>query len=224
MRLLIAIAPIALAAMIAIKNRFYRSARWMQFHVIADRMLHEIMFFRTRCGLYKPTGGDLASGTMAKRIASCEQSLLGSDSAVLTLAAPERKWGSDWLNHPQSRARVLGLPLMAAQDALEMPLDTERYVRQRLQEQLDKCKADASRAAWMMLTMTWAANLIGGVSTLLVLLDGILTGGTLHWVTVTVNVQNLLQTLMSQEGYEMTLLRANRAIKELSQVMDDWKN
>ena len=45
LRLLIAIAPLALAAIIAIKNRFYRSARWMQFHVIAQRMLHEIMFF-----------------------------------------------------------------------------------------------------------------------------------------------------------------------------------
>ena len=221
MLLLIAAGPIALATTIAVKNRFYKPVRWMHLHMIRQRILREIFLFRMQTGPY--SNPKFANGEMASRIGECEKLLLGTNTIVshLLMPGPEKAHGADWITATGDRAvaerkSALGLSEEAAAGALTMPLDAEGYVRHRLEERLVAYKREARTSSWLMMVLTWLANIVGGASTLLVLL------GQAHWATVTINFQNLIQNFISEQGYEMDLLRANRAIKELSQIRDTW--
>jgi hypothetical protein len=211
-KIIIAIAPIALVIITAVRNRFYKAVRWMQLFVMAEKVHRETYEYRTRTGPYMHSN---KSAAMARRLAASERLLLGSDVTLAHACHVElqQRYGTEWLSRPAVRRSVLKLK---TQDDVMLPLDMGNYVVHRLAERLAYFRKEAEQMHWRLHVLSWGSYLIMGGSTLLVFY------GQGHWASVTINLQNLVSTYISTEGYEKRMIRANNTAVALAQITDWW--
>ena len=208
MAICVAIAPILLAFVTAIKNRFHASARWMQLHLIAQQMLREIFMYRAM-GTSAYENAKFRHAQLAARLSACEKSLLSSEAAMSQQVEHDKSWVRNKMDH----AKVLDLQ---TNDDILATLDAGRYVEHRLQERLNFYRKDAASNYRMFSSLSWMSYLIGGVSTLLVMFDRD------PWAAVTVALQSTLSTLVSTERYEVNMIRSNHSKVALEELRDWW--
>ena len=103
----IAIAPICLAVVTAVKSRFHDEQRWMRMHWIAEQMHREIFLYRTHSVPYQQPR--FRRQQLAKRLADCQRSLIGSEASHAKLVELDSLYKKDWLYKPKVRALVLDL-------------------------------------------------------------------------------------------------------------------
>jgi hypothetical protein len=207
----IAIAPIFLAVVTAIKSRFHDAQRWMRMHWIGEQIRREIFLYRTHTAPYQQPR--FRRQQMAKRLGDCERSLMGSEASYAKLVDLDAVYSTDWLYKPKVRSVVLGLQ---TSDDILQPVSAEQYVKHRLEERLQYHRQQATQQNAKLSWFSWTSYLLGGASTILVMLQA------LQWAALTVAMQFMLSTLISTEAFEVNMVRANSTSMALAQIKDWW--
>ena len=196
------VAPISVAALIAVSNRFSPGKRWVLLRAAAEALKREIYRYRVR-----PTQA-LADGTHEKQLQKAMEDITRrlARTEINSMANPLYDGPI-----PPPKAVAEG------DDGLSL-LGTERYVRLRLIDQLAYYGNTTTRLARQANGWQMMAIVVGALGTLLAALGG----DWVSWVALTSALASAAMAYVGYKQFETTLTSYNQTAADLKNLLGWW--
>lgn len=202
LRYALIVAPICVAALIAIGNRFSPGKRWVLTRAAAEALKREIYRYRVR-----PHRAP-ADGAREKRLQQAMEDI------TRRLARTE----VNSMGMPLYTGVIPPVNAVARGDDGMSLLDTDRYVRLRLNDQLayygnKTAKLDRQASGWQLLAIA-----VGALGTLLAAMGG----DWVSWVALTSAIASAAMAYLGAKQIETTLTSYNQTATDLENLLAWW--
>ncbi len=202
--LVLLLLPISVSVLIAASNRFSAGNKWVLLRAGAESLKKEIYRYRTRIDIYSDQQSREVSREMQlhRKEESISRKLMQTEVNVAAL----KKYDGPI---PPKYGAAEG------DDGLSF-LTPERYMKYRLEDQLNYYQGKTLRLEKRMRQLQWLIYIFGGVGTLLVAI------GQEIWIAFTTALVTALSTYMEYRQIETTLMRYNQTAAELTSLRSWW--
>ena len=202
LRYALIVAPICVAALIAIANRFSPGKRWVLTRAAAEALKREIYRYRVR------PHSAAADGAREKRLQQAMEDI------TRRLARTE----VNSMGMPLYTGAIPPVNAVASSDDGMSLLDTDRYVRLRLNDQLayygnKTAKLDRQASGWQVVAIG-----VGALGTLLAALGG----DWVSWVALTSAMASAAMAYLGYKQIETTLTSYNQTATDLENLLAWW--
>ena len=202
LRYALIVAPICVAALIAIANRFSPGKRWVLTRASAEALKREIYRYRVR------PHRSAADGAREKRLQQAMEDI------TRRLARTE----VNSMGMPLYTGVIPPVNAVASGDDGMSLLDTDRYVRLRLNDQLayygnKTAKLDRQASGWQVVAIG-----VGALGTLLAALGG----DWVSWVALTSAMASAAMAYLGYKQIETTLTSYNQTATDLENLLAWW--
>jgi hypothetical protein len=209
--------PVVLALLIAGSNRFNPGNKWIAMRTAAEAFKREMFRYRTRTGIYSDSiviqNETTREATLTRMIeVITRQWVEGSlDYTIFPGQTPstrsrQSQTGSNTKKSGQARTK----------DSLFDYLPPNRYITDRLDDQLDYYKKSSLKLGQKFSRLQWLILGLGGLATLLAALHLDLI------ITITTASATALATYLEYNQVSNTLKQYNHAILSLTNIKNWW--
>lgn len=196
--------PISISVLIAAANRFSAGNKWILLRAGAESLKKEIYRYRTRVDIYSD---------QQIRDVSREMQLHRKEEAI------SRKLMQTEVNVAALKKYDGPIPpkygAAEGDDGLSF-LTPDRYLKYRLEDQLNYYQAKTLKLEKKMKQLQWLIYIFGGVGTLLVAI------GQEIWIAFTTTLVTALTTYLEYRQLETTVMRYNQTAAELTSLRSWW--
>jgi len=209
--------PVVLALLIAGTYRFNPGNKWIAMRAATEGFKREMFRYRTRTGLYSDIqvvqNKTTREATLAKMLEAISRQWVESNLDFTIFPALTRS-KSTLLSQtvPTTREPKAVKP----KDRPSVYLPPNRYVEERLVEQLNWYKGKSQKLGQKLLWLQWIILGLGGLATLLAAIHFELV------ITVTTVVATSLVTYLEYNQVANTLKQYNHAILSLTNIQNWW--
>ncbi|MDY6993273.1 MAG: DUF4231 domain-containing protein [Pseudomonadota bacterium] len=201
---LIILIPITTTGLLAAANRFNSGIKWLHLRAGAETVKSEIFRYRAQAEIYNPkllteTNREIQFAHNLKEIS---QQLIQTEVNSSAL-----------YSYPADKPIP---PYQGTTDDGLSWLTPEKYIVERLENQLNYYLSKAKRLDKRLRRMQWLIYLLGGIGTLLAAIKQEL------WIALTTATVTALTTYLEYQQIENTLIKYNQAANDLSNVRTWW--
>ncbi len=198
---LILVMPIVISILIAASNRFRSGNKWLLLRAAAETVKREIFRYRVRAGAYRDAGA--RETVLAQNVEDITRRLARSEVNTSALAPYE------------GPIPPRGLTSDADGDALAR-LTPQRYVAQRLMDQLAYYRRRAAKLDRQLTALQWSILFLGGVATFLAAI------GLDLWLALITTIVTAISGFLGHRQVEGTLMTYNQTATDLENVRGWW--
>jgi len=196
--------PILTTGLLAAANRFNSGIKWLHLRAGAETVKSEIFRYRAQAEIYNPkllteTNREIQFAHNLKEIS---QQLIQTEVNSSAL-------------YPYPADKPIPPYQGTTDDGLSW-LTPEKYIVERLENQLNYYLSKAERLDKRLRRMQWLIYLLGGIGTLLAAIKQEL------WIALTTATVTALTTYLEYQQIENTLIKYNQAANDLSNVRTWW--
>ena len=191
----IIIAPILIAALIAISNQFKSGNKWIMLRSGAESLKREIFRYRAQAGIY----GDEATQEKTR-----EQKLADKLTKIRRQVMKTAVSEGALKPHGKTIPSDLGF------------LSSSGYIESRLEDQRKWYQGKTAGLETKLRALQWSTTLIGGLGTLLAAV------GFELWVALTTALAAALATYLEYTRTENTLVLYNQVATDLKNIVTWW--
>jgi hypothetical protein len=198
--------PIAISVLIAAANRFSAGNKWIFLRASAEGLKKEIFRYRARVDIYSDEDTRKRSRdiqlhrkeeTISRKLMQTEVNL----SALPDYDGPIPPRGRDTLAEVDDGFSVLS---------------PERYLKYRLEHQLEFYQKRTIKIARQMKLLQWLIYILGGIGTLFVAI------GLEIWLALTTTLVTAISAFLEYRQLEKNLIRYNQTASELASLRSWW--
>lgn len=198
---LILVMPIVISILIAASNRLRSGNKWLLLRAAAETVKREIFRYRVRAGAYRDAGA--RETVRAQNVEDITRRLARSEVNTSALAPYE------------GPIPPRGLTSDADGDALAR-LTPQRYVAERLIDQLAYYRRRAVKLDWQLTALQWSILLLGGVATFLAAI------GLDLWLALITTIVAAISGFLGHRQVEGRLMTYNQTATDLENVRGWW--
>jgi hypothetical protein len=198
---LILVMPIVISILIAASNRFRSGNKWLLLRAAAETVKSEIFRYRVRAGAYRDAGA--RETVLTQNVEDITRRLVRSEvntSAIAPYEGPIPPRGSTSDADSDVLAR----------------LTPQRYVAQRLMDQLAYYRRRAAKLDRQLTALQWSILLLGGVATFLAAI------GLDLWLALIATIVTAISGFLGHRQVEGRLTTYNQTATDLENVRGWW--
>jgi len=201
---LIVAIPVLITILIAVSNRFNAGQKWIWLRSTAETLKSEIFRYRTQAGIYHAEQCQETSREtkLAEKIQDLNNHLIQTEVNMSALRSYQGPLPPQYSTAEND-------------DGLSV-LSPERYLKTRLEDQLDYYVGKTERLERQLYRLQWGTYILGGVGTF------IAAYGWELWIALTTGLVAALTTYLGYQQVEERLRKYNQAAMTLTNVRNWW--